>query len=97
MSARTLVANLLWVRWALSLASCAGPLILNGGYDRISAEEAIYSDATDAVAFGTSFIANPDLVGQMRQDLPLNAPDPDTFYTEGVAGYTDYPRHAAAA
>lgn len=27
----------------------------------------------------------------MRQNAPLNAPDPSTFYTPGAQGYTDYP------
>ena len=40
---------------------------------------------------GRAFIANPDLVDRMRQDAPLNAPAPETFYTPGAKGYTDYP------
>ena len=31
------------------------------------------------------------LVERMRQDAPVNAPDPGTFYTPGAQGYTDYP------
>ncbi len=74
-----------------------GPLILNGGYDRNRAEAAISAGAADAAAFGTPFIANPDLVDRLRLRLPLAAPDPDTFYTPGAAGYTDYPAHSVAA
>ena len=36
-----------------------------------------------------------DAVERMRQDAPLNAPSPDTFYTPGAKGYTDYPTLAA--
>jgi N-ethylmaleimide reductase len=78
-------------------AAFDGPLILNGGYDRNRAEAAISAGAADAVAFGTPFIANPDLVNRLRLRLPLAAPDPDTFYTPGAAGYTDYPAHSIAA
>ena len=74
-----------------------GPLILNGGYDRICAEGAISAGAADAVAFGTPFIANPDLVNRFRHHLPLAAADPDTFYTTGAVGYTDFPAHPLAA
>ncbi len=78
-------------------AAFDGPLILNGGYDLNRAEAAISTNAADAVAFGTPFIANPDLVDRFRHRLPLAAPDPDTFYTPGAAGYTDYPIHLVAA
>jgi N-ethylmaleimide reductase len=38
------------------------------------------------------FLANPDLPERLRQGAPLNKANPATFYTEGPAGYTDYPR-----
>ena len=78
-------------------AAFDGPLIFNGGYDLNRAEAAISANAADAIAFGTPFIANPDLVDRFRHRLPLAAPDPDTFYTPGAAGYTDYPAHPVAA
>ncbi len=78
-------------------AAFDGPLILNGGFDLNRAEAAISASAADAVAFGTPFIANPDLVNRFRHRLPLAAPDPETFYTPGAAGYTDYPAHPLAA
>ena len=49
----------------------------------------------DAVAFGTSFLANPDLPARIKAGAPLNAPDANTFYTPGPVGYTDYPAMAA--
>lgn len=33
----------------------------------------------------------------MKTGLPLNDPDPSTFYTPGAKGYTDYPRAKAGA
>ena len=43
------------------------------------------------MAFGTSFLANPDLPERFRRGAPLNAPDPASFYSPGPTGYTDYP------
>ncbi len=43
------------------------------------------------MAFGRSYIANPDLVERLRAGAPLNKPDRTTFYGGGAAGYTDYP------
>jgi N-ethylmaleimide reductase len=55
------------------------------------ANAAIAAGALDAVAFGTSFLANPDLPERFRRGAPLNAPDPASLYSPGPAGYTDYP------
>lgn len=68
-----------------------GPLVLNGGYDRAAADAAIARGAADLVAFGTAFLANPDLPARLARDAPLNAPDRATFYGGGDRGYTDYP------
>ncbi|NYZ62759.1 alkene reductase [Luteimonas deserti] len=72
-------------------AGGTGAWIVNNGYDRSAAEAAIGSGRADAVAFGRPFIANPDLVRRLRDDAPLNVPDPATFYGGDDAGYTDYP------
>ena len=40
----------------------------------------------DAVAFGRSYIANPDLVERFRQHAPLNEPKPESFYGGGAEG-----------
>ena len=68
-----------------------GPLMINGGYDAESGEVAIATGAADVVAYGVPFIANPDLPERFLRKAPLNAPDPDTFYSPGPKGYTDYP------
>ena len=65
--------------------------MVNNGYDRALALDAVSSGKADLVAFGKLFIANPDLVKRLKDDLPLNAPDKDTFYGGGAKGYTDYP------
>lgn len=69
----------------------SGTLIANMGYSASEANAAIAAGAIDAVAFGTAFLANPDLPERLRRGAALNSPDPATFYTPGPAGYTDYP------
>ena len=68
-----------------------GVLIGNMGYTPKEAEQAIAEGKLDAVAFGTSFLANPDLPARIQAGAALNAPDASTFYTPGAKGYTDYP------
>lgn len=68
-----------------------GTYIANGGYDDESASEAISRGAADLVAFGTAFLANPDLVERFKQGTPLNKPLPEFFYQGESRGYTDYP------
>ena len=60
------------------------------------AEQAIADGKLDAVAFGTGFLANPDLPARIKAGAELNQPNPATFYSPGPAGYTDYPSLAAA-
>ncbi len=68
-----------------------GPFIAAGGFDKAQAEQALTSGRADLIAMGRPFLANPDLVERLRQGSPLNAVDPQTFYTPGEKGYTDYP------
>jgi len=68
-----------------------GALIVNGGYNRERAEAVIREGTADMVAFGSSFLANPDLPKRLQGGLELNEADPKTFYGGGEKGYTDYP------
>jgi len=72
-------------------AAYQGVLIGNMGYSAEEATGAVDSGQLDAVAFGTGFIANPDLPERFRLKTALNTLDPNTFYSPGPAGYTDYP------
>jgi len=47
--------------------------------------------------FGGPIIANPDLPYRLRNDMPLNAYDRDTFYGGDHRGYIDYPFATAEA
>ena len=67
-----------------------GAWMVNNGYDLTLAQSAL-NDGADLVAFGKTYIANPDLVQRLRQGGPFNEPDRSTFYGGGEKGYTDYP------
>jgi len=68
-----------------------GAYLMGRGLDQSSAEDALAGGRADATVFGSAFLANPDLPERFRLGAPLNAPDRNTFYTPGAAGYIDYP------
>ena len=70
--------------------SFGGPWMVNNGYDRALALQAVASGQADLVAFGRPFIGNPDLGRRLREDLPWSPSDRKTYYGGGAAGYTDY-------
>jgi len=63
----------------------------NNGYDKALAEAAVAEGHVDLVAFGKLFLANPDLVRRLKDDIGFNEPDKATFYGGSAKGYTDYP------
>jgi N-ethylmaleimide reductase len=65
--------------------------MVNNGYDREMALEAVTRGYADLVAFGRAYIANPDLVERLRRNAPLNEPDAGRFFGGGAEGYTSYP------
>ncbi|KQR77200.1 alkene reductase [Burkholderia sp. Leaf177] len=74
-----------------------GPIIAAGGFDGDSADAILQAGDADLVAFGRHFIANPDLPERLRQHLPLNKYDRETFFGGTEAGYTDYPFYSPQA
>lgn len=68
-----------------------GVLLVGGSFTRDSAERAVKDGVADLTGHGKAFLANPDLVRRFRENLPLNAPDPSTFFSPGPKGYVDYP------
>ena len=72
-------------------ANFKGVLIGNMGYSPDEAEQAIAAGKLDAVAFGSAFLANPDLPARIKAGAPLTPANPATFYSPGPVGYTDYP------
>jgi N-ethylmaleimide reductase len=71
-------------------AAFNGKYVLSGGYDLARANADLDAKRGDLVAFGRSFIANPNLVSELESGGALTAPDSSTFYTAGEKGYTDY-------
>lgn len=68
-----------------------GAWIVNNGFSRTDALDAVESGQTDLVAFGRPFISNPDFVRRLKEDAPLNALRADKLYGGGAEGYIDYP------
>jgi 2,4-dienoyl-CoA reductase-like NADH-dependent reductase (Old Yellow Enzyme family) len=68
-----------------------GRYIANEKFTRETAAQVLEAGEADAVAFGVPFLANPDLPERFRRNIPLNVPDPATFYAPGPKGYVDYP------
>ncbi|WP_428609447.1 alkene reductase [Sedimenticola sp.] len=68
-----------------------GTYIANNGYTAELAHALVDADPQALVAFGRSFIANPDLVRRLQLNAPLQRLDKQTLYGGGAAGYTDYP------
>jgi N-ethylmaleimide reductase len=71
--------------------------MVNNGYERQMAMEAVASGRADLVSFGRAFISNPDLVRRLRENAPLNPLDASTLYGGGARGYIDYPALAERA
>lgn len=68
-----------------------GAWMVNNGYTRELASEAISSGYADLVAFGKLYIANPDLVERFKRSTTLNVLDQTTLYGGTEKGYIDYP------
>ena len=73
-----------------------GPLVLNSDYFTLeAAQERIDAGVADAISFGRSFLANPDLPARLANGAALNEADMATWYSQGPEGYVDYPTLAA--
>lgn len=68
-----------------------GPVILNGGFTRESAQAALEAGRAELISFGRPFVSNPDLVSRMKRGADLAAPQFQLLYTPGPVGYVDYP------
>lgn len=67
-----------------------GVMIANQGLDPELAAKVIHEGAADAVSWGKYYISNPDLPEKIKNGISLTPFQPETFYTEGPHGYTDY-------
>ena len=78
-------------------AAFGGAYIANEGFTAESGQAALDAGWADAVAFGKTFLANPDLPERLRLHAPLNDPRFESFYGPGAEGYVDYPSLAKPA
>jgi len=71
-----------------------GPLMINSGFTKETAEAILQSGDADLVSFGRPFVSNPDFVERTLKDQPLTPTDYSTlYYSPNVTGgYTDYKR-----
>ena len=67
-----------------------GTVISGGNVRSIEDAEGIIKNGADLVYVGRPFISNPDLINKFESKLDLTDLDPDTLYTPGKEGYTDY-------
>jgi N-ethylmaleimide reductase len=68
-----------------------GTLVSNVGMTRERGNQLIGDGLADLVAFGETFIANPDLPARFAALAPIQRSDRALHYTPGPHGYTDYP------
>jgi len=67
-----------------------GGIIANNNFDRTRANAVLVEGHADMIAFGKSFISNPDLVIRLFLGARLAMANRETFYGGGEEGYTDY-------
>ena len=72
-------------------------IILSNGLTPETGEAALHAGFADLVAFGRSFLSNPDFVERIKTNAALNPVDYNTLYTPGAPGYTDYPEMNSSA
>ena len=66
-------------------------VIANCGYTMETGEAELRKGVAKMIAYGTLFLANPDLPKRFELNAPLNLPDRATMYGGKDAGYIDYP------
>lgn len=66
-------------------------IIYCNGLTAETAETLLEEGPADLVAFGRSFLANPDFVKRIERNAPLNDVNFKALYTPDAVGYIDYP------
>lgn len=78
-------------------ATFSGCVIYAGKYTVERGVRLLETGLADMVAFGRTFIANPDLPARIANGWPLNPLDASTLYGGTEKGLTDYPTYKARA
>ena len=70
-----------------------GVWMVNNGYTRDMAIEAVNQGKADLVSFGRAMLTNPDLPRRFKENAPLNElfSDAPLYGGQGPHGYIDYP------
>lgn len=76
--------------WEMLRPLFDGVFAAGGGFTRDTGNEALRSGLADFIVYGKLFTSNPDLPARFEQDAELTDFNPDTFYSPGPEGYTDY-------
>ena len=66
-------------------------LIAGTGYTAETGEQELEKGIADLIAFGATFLANPDLPRRFALNAALNTPDRATMFGGDSRGYIDYP------
>jgi len=67
------------------------PIIANYGYSRETGEAELEKGIAKMIAYGSLFLANPDLPKRFELDAELNEADRATMFGGNDEGYIDYP------
>ncbi|WP_405057176.1 alkene reductase [Kribbella sp. NBC_01505] len=78
--------------WPGTLIINPGP-VTGPGQTRPADADYWLRQGADLISFGRAFIANPDLVERLRNNLPLAPADEATFFQGGNDGYLTYPAY----
>ncbi len=70
-----------------------GTIIVAGSYTKEKAEKILEDNYADLVAFGRSYIANPDLVERLKNNWELSIHDDASMFGGTDVGYIDYPNY----
>jgi N-ethylmaleimide reductase len=66
-------------------------VIANAGFNKETGEAELEKGIAQIIAYGSLFLANPDLPKRFELNAEFNQPDHATMYGGGEHGYTDYP------
>jgi len=75
----------------------SGRVIYAGKYTIERGSRMLETGLADMIAFGRTFVANPDLPARIANGWPLNPLDAATLYGGTERGLTDYPTYGAPA
>ena len=67
-----------------------GTVITGGNVSTIATADAVLNDGFDLAYVGRPYISNPDFIERLKNNVALQAPNPETFFGMDAVGFTDY-------